>query len=348
MAEYFLVPYRVTVCPKGNPNEPRKMGQLVQGSGLSVVDLVANTLLEIQNLQEPLERPNDENRLLDVNVVKRSSNQVLAYCKVGVKGLLSQLDLSEISQQVIRRYQDAEWFKLRVFFMTSPGQRAGLLAVERTGSYGLYSHLSELLRVALRKNVSDQLQIHFDPIRDIATMGVLLDEITTQAIEFRTVEQSDNIDVNASGGQISLPFAEGVGGKLRKVTRYSQRGGLGKFGKYRGKTPDEMAKIFGYVKSAREEVTEVIAAVKPENSSEKKIKMLDESAQSVTFLVERAAPDNPPTEEELFKTIAEIIEGAADSVGITGETLDTDNLFNDVVALSNAQSWSIHDEPSPQ
>lgn len=345
MAEYFVVPYKVTVCLKGNPNEPRKMGKLLAGSKLSMIDLVVNTLLEIQNRQEPFVRSSDENRLLDVNMVKRSPNQVLAYCSVGVRGFLSELDLSELSQQVTRRYQDAEWFKLRVFFMTSPGQRAGLLAVERVGNYGLYSHLTDLLRVALRDNVSDQLQLHFEAIRDITTMGVLLDEVTTQAIEFRTVEMSDNVAVNAKGGQTSMPFAEGMGGKLRKLTRYSQRGGLGKFSKYRGKTPEELAKIFGYLPTEAESEVEVIAALKSDSGSEKKIKLLDELAQSVTFLVDRDTTDNPPTEVEFFKTIGEIIDGAADNVGIIGETLDAKDKFDDVVERSNAESWSIHDEP---
>lgn len=345
MAEYFVVPYRVTVCPKGNPNDPRKMGNLLPDSKLTVVDLVANTLLEIQNHQDPFVRSSDNNRLLDVNVVKRTPNQVLAYCSVGVRGFLSELELSELSQQVTRKYQDAEWFKLRVFFMTSPGQRAGLLAVERIGNYGLYSHLTELLRVALRDNVSDQLQLHFEAIRDITTMGVLLDEVTTQAIEFRTVESSKDVAVNATGGQTSLPFAEGMGGKLRKLTRYSQRGGLGKFSKYRGKTPDELATIFGYVSTETESEVEVIAALKPDSGSEKKIKLLDELAQSVTFLIDRETTDNPPTEVEFFKTIGEIVDGAADNVGITGETLDAKDKFVDVVERSNAESWSIHDEP---
>lgn len=345
MAEYSLTPYQFSISPKGKPSDRLKMTNVSHAPDLTGADFVANCFFQLVEEEEPRTFGMDNTRLLEGVQVLRAGEQVLLKLKVGVKGFNSSLDLEELGASAERKFEDAEWFHLRALFVSVKGSRNALLLVERVASYSAYGPISEMIKTAARINLAGDISARFEPIQDIRSMGEQLGEMLTKAVEFRAVMPTEDVDIaDAAAGENHVrPFERIVNRanrKLKRNTKYYQRGGLGRYSQFQGKSIEELSEAFGYVPAALEE-TEVVATVETSQGKPRTLSIQKEETPSVSFSIERDSSDYVPSDEEFLKTASFVVEGTVSMLGVQSLELSELGEFKEVDSLKSFESWRI-------
>lgn len=341
MAEYSLTPYLFSVAKKYKPDESRKMVNLSENPDLTATEFVTNCFLSLVGEENPREFGSADSRLLEGVDVLAYEDQVLFKMRVGVTGFTSSLDLSSIGTSAPRKHSDPEWFNLRAMFVNVPGSRKGLLVVERVANYSAYGVLSETLKTAARSNLQDTT-IKFEPIQDLKAVGQDLSDMLTKAIEFRTMVNPERSDVadRAAGEDKIQPLEKVARPAMKRYTKFVQRGGLGIFGLFRGKTVEELSEQFGYLPDPGES-TEIVATVEDQTGKTRTISIQNEETASVSFTIERQNQDSEPTDEEFLTTVDEVVGVLSTYINMTPDKLVELSKFESVDGLAGVMEWRL-------
>lgn len=342
MAEHSITPYLFSIAPKGQPTDILKMGNVSSKPELTGSDFAANCFYQLVKEEDPRVYGGDSNRLLEGMEVLRSGDQVFFKMRVGIKGFNSNLDLASLGRTAVRKFEDAEWFTLRALFVSIQGGRKALLLVERVANYSAYGIIAELFKNAARANLEGDLNAKFEPIQDLRTMGQNLGEMITKAVEFRVPLNSgeSEIEEEAAGENEVSPLDWITRAPLKRVTKYTTRGGFGRFSQFRNKNIEELARTFGYYPENLEE-TEVVATVSNSQGKSRTISILNEETQSVSFSIERAIQDEVPTDEEFLATADFVIEGTSNLTDIDSRSNKDLGNFDDVDSLKSFEVWKL-------
>ncbi|GEM_PF-2643497 len=343
MAEYSLTPYLFSVAKKYKPEDSRKMVNLSESPDLTATEFMTNCFLSLVEEENPREFGVADSRLLEGVDVLAYEDQVLFKMRVGVTGFTSSLDLSSIGASAPRKHSDPEWFNLRAMFVNVPGSRKGLLLIERVANYSAYSVLSDTLKSAARLNLQDTI-IKFEPIQDLKAVGQDLSDMLTKAIEFRTMIKPERSDVadRAAGEDTIQPFEKVARPSMKRYTKFTQRGGLGTFGRFRGKTVEQLSQQFGYVPDPGES-TEVVATVEDQAGKPRTISIQNEEAASVSFAIERENQDSEPTDEEFLNTVEEVVGVLSTYINMTSDKLVRLSEFESADEFLGVEEWRLNE-----
>ena len=342
MAEHSITPYLFSIAPKGKPADILKMGNVSSNPELSGSDFAANCFYQLVKEGDPRVYGADSTRLLEGVEVLRSGDQVFFKMRVGVKGFNSNLDLSSLGTTATRKFGDAEWFTLRALFVSIQGGRKALLLVERVANYSAYGIISELFKNAARVNLKSELSARFEPIQDLRTMGQNLGEMITKSVEFRVPlsRGESEIEEEAAGENEVNPLGWISRASLKRATKYTVRGGFGRFSKFRNKSVEELAQTFGYYPDNLEE-TEVVATVLNALGKPRTISILNEETPSVSFSIEREIQDEVPTDEEFLATADFVVEGTSNLTDIDSRPSKGVEDFEEVDSLQSFEVWKL-------
>ncbi|MCK2200164.1 hypothetical protein [Corynebacterium callunae] len=220
-----------------------------------------------------------------------------------------------------------------------------MLIAERVGPYSVYGHVLELLRDAFRSNFPDGLMLRLDPVQDLSALGFALEDLTTRALEFRSVLKDEDISKNQGGGTPTNPLTRGSKRALRRITKFTRTGGLGSFRNFKGRDITDLAAEFGY--TADTASTEVVATVITPSGKPRTLSINDGKSSAVSFPIERNSSVNSPSQLEFIATLEEVISGTGDALGIPGLKVDALPDFKDVEDYANIEKqWVINDEGS--
>jgi len=189
MAGYSLTPYRVVVHPTRKPTEILDVGEALPG--VSLLDLFAGATGTHQGGQFADDEARARGQSIGFASVLVGKGAVLATADVGRSGQVGALHRRG-KKPVPYGPQDEDRKVLRHLLLARPGQRMGVLLVERVGNSGAIGLLSRMLREAARakgQETGHDVRVKIEGLADAKTVNAAVAKLPVKSITLTAVDR---------------------------------------------------------------------------------------------------------------------------------------------------------------
>lgn len=240
--------------------------------------------------------------------ITKKDESLFLKVKVGITDIESTITKTETGEEIPRKREDKEEVDLRVYMYLNPSERVGVIIFEKFWPYSS----AHLFREALKHEMRDlgcAPGTHIDPVKNADSIKKMIDDLEVTSLEFRSIEATKDAASDAREGGKSVDF--------KKSIKITQKGGLGKFARIRGRKTSEIRSQYGIGDGDSEATRDSpLATVKFPNGQERKISIDDQKTGSVSFMLNPSSGFTTPSDDDFVRGCVSAINDIRPHIGL--------------------------------